>query len=131
VKLIGGLGVVLVLATAGCASAPEPVDYMATLMAPCPNGDETPWVIKAVWDDGDTYVMASRFETAGVMAYAYTNRDDESFDNARWSIAGTQLKFDMNDHYADYEGTFDGAGGKGTMKNVTENFGEWVMTTGC
>lgn len=116
----------------GCASAPAPVDYRAVLTAPCPNAsDETPWLTIAIWDDGDTYHMATRFEPSGAMPYAYENRGDESFDNGRWSIDGTNLAFDMNNHYADYTGTFNGTTGSGTMKNVAGNTGTWTMAAAC
>lgn len=116
----------------GCASAPPPADYRAVLTAPCPNAsDDTPWLTIAVWDDGDTYHMATRFEPSGVMPYAYVNRDNESFDNGRWSIDGTKLAFDMNNHYADYTGTFNGKTGSGTMRNVAGNTGKWTMAAAC
>lgn len=121
-----------VAGAAGCATAPAPIDYKAALMAACPNtADDTPWLTKAVWDDGDTYHMKTRFEASGAMPYAYENRDDTSYDNGRWSIEDTSLKFDMNDHYADYEGVFDGTSGSGTMKNVAGNRGTWVMERAC
>jgi hypothetical protein len=126
---------VAALAAAGlgaCASAPPPIDYGALLMAPCANpADATPWLTIAVWDDGDKYDMGTRFQAGGVMPYVYEHEPDATFDNGRWSVEGQTLRFDMNDHYADYEGVFDGRTATGTMKNVEDHTGKWTMSRAC
>jgi len=122
----------LALALAGCASAPEPVDYQAVLMAPCAvAADDTPWVAVVNWADGDTYRQVTRFEADGVMAYAREDEGLTDFDDERWAISGTTLTFDMNDHFADYTGTFDGVRATGTVKNVNGNSGTWTLTRDC
>ena len=123
----------IVAVLSACASAPPaPADYRTVLTAPCINpADDTPWLTVATWDDGDVYRQMTRFQSDGVMPYAYENDPESGFDNARWSIDGAALKFDMNDHYADYEGTFDGKSARGTMKNVAGNHGTWVMERAC
>lgn len=116
----------------GCASAPSVVDHRPALMAPCANAaDDTPWLTVAIWNDGDTYRQMTRFEADGTMPYGYEEDDGADFDNGRWSVEGANLVFDMNNHYADYTGTFDGKSGSGTMKNVAGNTGKWTMERDC
>ncbi len=123
---------VLAFGAGGCASAPAVVDHRPALMAPCANAtDDTPWLTIAIWDDGDSYRQMTRFEADGKMPYGYEEDEGANFDNGRWSINGDNLVFDMNDHYADYSGTFDGVAAKGTMKNVADNFGTWTMERAC
>jgi hypothetical protein len=122
----------MALGLGACASTPA-VDTRAALLAPCANkADDKPWKITATWADGDFYELASVFRADGVLAYRYTNRDDDrEFANGRWSVDGASLHFDMNDHYADYDGAFDGSTGAGRMKNVADNKGEWKLARDC
>jgi hypothetical protein len=120
------------LALAGCASAPEPIDYQAALMAPCAAAaDDKPWLAVVKWADGETYRQVTRFEADGVMAYAREDEGLTDFDNERSAIRGTTLTFDMNNHFADYTGTFDGVRATGTVKNVNGNSGTWTLTRDC
>lgn len=118
-----------VAATLGaCASAPPP-DYRAALLGPCENaGDKYPWVLKDLWADGDTYEPETRFNPDGVMVYAYNGG---TYDNGRWTIDGAALHMDTNNHYADYDGAFDGTSGRGTMKNEPGNTGTWALERAC
>lgn len=126
-----------VVALAGGASAQAPgtapaVDYTAALMQPCADAsDETPWLVVVNWDDGDVYYQLTRFDAAGVLAYQYADDDFGGFDSERWAITGATLTFDMNDHFADYTGTFDGVGATGTVKNIQNDTGKWTMTRDC
>lgn len=127
--MVGGL----VIFVAGCGTGPEPVavvDHYPALVAACPNAeDDTPWLVVVDWDDGDQYRQITRFEADGGMAYAYEG--DNDFDDERWAVSGSSLTLEMNDGYVHYTGTFDGVRGKGTVKNIENNTGVWVMTRDC
>lgn len=119
---------------AGCASAPpeEVIDYHAALVAPCANtADNTPWLAVVTWSDGEVYRQLTRFEAGGVMVYAHEDAELLDFDRERWAIAGRELTFDMNDHFADYTGTFDGVAASGAVRNVKGNTGTWTLTRDC
>lgn len=128
-RVVGLVAVALVtLAAGGCALLPS-ADPHAALLQPCENGaDVYPWLLTDHWDDGDTYEPASQFHADGMLVYAY---DGSVFNNGRWSLDGTALHMDMNKHYADYDGTFDGVKGSGTMKNQPGNKGTWTLERAC
>ncbi|MEQ1784040.1 MAG: hypothetical protein ABMA14_22005 [Hyphomonadaceae bacterium] len=129
----------VVLASLGaCASAPPPTltpmpapatTYKAALLAPCDStADAYPWLLKDSWEDGDAYAPITQFRPDGVMLYGYGGK---LYDNGRWSIEGASLHMDTNNHYADYDGAFDGTAGKGTMKNEANNTGTWTLERDC
>lgn len=124
-KLAAG-GLVLFLLGA-CSMLPQP-DYRPALVRECGNADKLPWAMVDSWNDGDAYMPAIRFNADGSMTYGY---DGSEFNNGRWSIDGTALHMDTNNHYADYDGAFDGATGSGTMKNETGNMGKWKLSRSC
>jgi hypothetical protein len=117
---------------AGCAVTPDalpPPDYRAMLTAPCANaGDTAPWLLVDSWDDGETYRPETQFRPDGVMIYTYNG---QTYDNGRWSLDGATLRFDTNNHYADYEGRFDGKSASGTMKNGPGVKGMWTLSQDC
>lgn len=115
---------------AACASTPPPApDYRQALLKPCANAsDWSPWLLDEAWHDGDGYRPATRFREDGVMVYAY---DGTTYDNGKWSLDGGKLHFDTNDHYADYDGVFDGERGIGAMKNTEGNTGKWTLERAC
>ncbi len=119
---------VVLFSLGACASAPA-VDYRAALMAPCENTkDAYPWGLKDAWEDGDAYAPTTQFKPDGVMLYGYSGN---LYDNGRWSIDGNALHMDTNNHYANYDGVFDGKTGKGTMKNEASNTGTWTLERAC
>jgi chitodextrinase len=115
---------------AACASTPlAGPDYRAALLRPCANtADWAPWLLVDAWDDGDVYRPATQFREDGVMVYAY---EGTTYDNGKWSLDGNQLHFDTNDHYADYDGVFDGESGRGRMKNTEGDTGKWTLARAC
>lgn len=132
-KIVASLMGAAVLAGMGaCATAPpSPPDYVALLTAPCANpDDDMPWMVVVKWDDGEVYRQVTRFGPDNKLFYAY-EEDPTDVDAERWSMTGNQLMFDMNDHFADYEGVFDGVAGKGTVKNVQNSTGAWTMAREC
>jgi hypothetical protein len=126
----------LLLATLGaCASTPaEPAappspDYRAALLKPCANtSDWAPWLLVDAWADGEVYEPETQFRADGVMLYAY---DGRKFDNGKWTLEGQKLHFDTNNHYADYDGVFDGERASGTMKNTGGDQGKWTLVRAC
>jgi hypothetical protein len=118
----------VVASLGACASAPAP-NHTPALLAPCENAkDIYPWVLKDAWQDGDTYAPVTQFRPDGVMLYGYSGK---FYDNGRWTLDGTALHMDTNNHYADYDGAFDGKAGKGTMKNSADNAGTWTLERDC
>jgi hypothetical protein len=117
---------------AACASAPPLApapDARQALLRPCAvAGDWSPWLLEDAWDDGDVLRPATQFREDGVMVYAY---EGTTYDNGKWSLDGGTLKFDTNNHYADYHGTFDGERGSGTMKNTAGDTGKWTLERSC
>ena len=128
-RVVGIFSVALVsVALGACASTPQ-MDPRAALLQSCEDAsDAFPWLITDNWADGDAYEPASQFHADGVLVYAY---DGSVFDNGRWSLEGAALHIDMNDHYADYDGTFDGVKGSGAMKNEPGNKGTWTLARAC
>lgn len=120
----------LLLASLGaCASTPPPVDYRAALVKPCANGsDWAPWLLVDAWADGDVYRPETQFRDDGVMVYAYNG---STYNNGKWTLEGGKLHFDTNNHYADYDGIFDGDRASGAMKNEAGNKGEWTLERAC
>jgi len=128
---------IFAIAAAGlpaCASKPPPAaapapGYRQALLKPCANAsDWSPWLLDEVWQDGDDDRPATQFREDGVMVYAY---DGTTYDNGKWSLDGGKLHFDTNDHYADYDGAFDGERGSGTMKNTEGDTGKWTLESAC
>ena len=125
---------IAVASLAACASTPPSVaapapDYRQALLSPCANtADWSPWLLVDAWDDGDVYRPATQFREDGVMVYAY---EGTTYDNGKWSLDGGSLHFDTNDHYADYDGAFDGERGSGTMKNTEGDTGKWTLERAC
>lgn len=130
VSWASGLLAVLGWGLAGCASTPPaPPDLRGALLRPCANAaDWSPWLLVDAWDDGDAYNAATQFRDDGVMVYAYGG---STYDNGRWSIDGGALRFDTNNHYADYVGMFDGERGVGVMSNTQDNAGKWTLERAC
>lgn len=89
-----------------------------------------PWMVVVTWDDGEIYRQLTRFGPSNTLFYAYED-DPGDVDAERWSISDDVLAFDMNDHFADYEGVFDGIAGKGSVTNVEGEVGEWTMARAC
>lgn len=111
-----------------CSLLPKP-DYSGALLAPCQNAaDAYPWELTDEWDSGDSYLPQTRFRPDGVVAYTY---EGATFENGRWMLDGASLSIDMNDHYSDYTGSFDGAKASGTMKNRVGNAGKWSLKRAC
>lgn len=118
-------------ACASTAPAPTPAapSHRSALVQPCVNtADWAPWLLVDAWDDGEVYEPETRFRDDGVMVYAY---DGNTYDNGKWTLEGSKLHFDTNNHYADYDGVFDGVRASGTMKNVDGNGGTWTLTRDC
>jgi hypothetical protein len=120
---------------AACASPPPTLpavpDYRQALLRPCANaGDWSPWLLVDYWDHGDGYRDRSptQFRADGVMVYAYQGT---TYDNGKWLLDGGSLHFDTNDHYADYDGVFDGERASGAMKNRKGNTGKWTLERAC
>lgn len=126
-----GVGLALVMAgpvLGACSMMPAP-DYRAALTQACEGGSDTyPWAITDDWGDGDNYLPAAQFRADGVMLYAYGGNE---FQNGKWTLDGTSLFIDMNNHYAEYSATFDGKTGSGSMKNQAGNTGTWTLTRSC
>lgn len=131
----------LAAATLGaCAStaAPDPApaapavvtpDYRAALTRPCTNANDwSPWRLVDRWDDGAVSEPETEFRPDGVMRYAYGGN---TYDNGKWTLEGSKLHFDTNNHYADYDGTFNGERASGAMKNVDGDSGKWTLTRDC
>jgi len=123
-------------ALAACASTPADTpspsgvpDYRAALVKPCANAaDWSPWWLTDAWDDGQIEKSDAQFRADGVMIYAY---DGRTYDNGRWSLDGSTLHFDTNNHYADYDGAFDGDGASGVIRNVDGDAGKWTLARDC
>jgi hypothetical protein len=133
VKILGVIvgGAILTVLGACATAPPPPPDYGALLMAPCPNpADDMPWIVVVTWEDGEVYRQVTRFGPDNELFYAYED-DPTDVDAERWSISGNQLIFDMNDHFADYEGVVDGKGGHGTVQNIKSEHGTWTMVREC
>jgi hypothetical protein len=62
------------------------------------------------------------------MVYAY---EGTTYDNGKWVLDAGSLRFDTNDHYADYSGVFDGERGSGTMRNTQGDTGKWTLERAC
>ena len=118
---------------AACASTPPILpagpDYRQALLRPCANaGDWSPWLLVDAWDDGVVYRPATQFREDGVMVYAY---EGTTYDNGKWLLDAGSLRFDTNDHYADYSGVFDGERGSGMMRNTQGDTGKWTLERAC
>lgn len=129
---IGLRAVLAVIAVApmlgACSLLPKP-DYAQTLQAPCENAaDKYPWELTDAWDSGDSYMPQMQFRPDGVVAYTY---ESAAFENGRWTLDGADISIDMNDHYSDYTGSFDGSKASGTMKNRVGNTGKWSLARAC
>lgn len=113
-----------------CASTPPPLpDYRPALLRACANAEDwSPWLLVDAWQDGDVYRPATQFREDGVMVYAY---EGTTYDNGKWSLDGGRLHFDTNDHYADYDGDFDGDHASGAMKNTAGDTGAWTLERAC
>lgn len=123
------VGVLAAAGLAACASMPSPPDFRAALLRPCANAaDWSPWLLVETWEDGDGYRPETQFRADGVMVYAY---EGTTYDNGKWSLDGGRLHFDTNDHYADYDGDFDGDSASGAMKNTQGNTGKWTLARAC
>ena len=128
--MVKSIAATLALATlAACASTPPPVDHREALLRPCPNAsDWAPWLLVDKWSDGEVYKPETQFRDDGVMVYAYNGM---TYDNGRWTLDGDKLHFDTNNHFADYDGTFDGDRASGSMKNTDGNGGMWTLERDC
>lgn len=122
------IAAIVVPGLGACSLLPKP-DYSAALLAPCENtADKYPWELTDGWDSGDSYMPQTQFRPDGVVAYTYENA---TFENGRWALDGADLSIDMNNHYSDYTGTFNGETAKGTMKNQVGNTGKWSLKRAC
>lgn len=123
------MGVLAAAGFAGCASTPPPPDFRAALVRPCADAaDWSPWLLVDAWEGGEVYRPDTQFRADGVMVYAY---EGTTYDNGKWSLDGDKLHFDTNDHYADYDGVFDGDSASGAMKNTAGDTGKWTLARAC
>ena len=124
------MGVFVAAGFAGCASTPPPPpDFRAALVRPCAEAaDWSPWLLVDAWEGGEVYRPDTQFRADGVMVYAY---EGTTYDNGKWSLDGDKLHFDTNDHYADYDGVFDGDSASGAMKNTAGDTGKWTLARAC
>lgn len=54
-----------------------------------------------------------------------------TYENGKRSLEGGRLHVEMNDHYADYVGDFDGDDARGVMKNTAGDTGTWTLARAC
>jgi hypothetical protein len=127
--------VVLAALAASCAAPPAapPVLVvpapMAAPEAPAPRATFAPApgpILGTIWSgsgsDGRDFIF--EFRDAGVLHYTSPTG---TFDNGRWIQNGRHVSWDMNDHYADYEGTIEGTTMKGRAWNKAGLKWTWTV----
>jgi hypothetical protein len=105
------------------------VDSQATLT-------DSQWLTNALtetrWDgvDSDGSALHFYFMENGILEYANPNT---YYRNGTWLIDGNILRVEMNNHFVDYTGTFDGSTINGSSKNVNGQAWTWKvdMTQRC
>jgi len=65
------------------------------------------------------------FRPGGLLRY---QSNGKTYDNGRWVQTGTKVAIDMNDHYADYDGTIEGDSISGTAHNKPGASWTWSIT---
>jgi len=81
-----------------------------------------------VWTSGNTIRSTSTFRSDGVQVYSYNGK---TYDNGRWTLTGSKLHIDTNNHFADYEGELSHNVAFGSAKNTRNETAWWTLWRDC